>query len=235
MHSLYAVKKREIDSQVADQLRRRTDPSNPALHRLKTRRLAENYESRIDGWLAQTSESKIEPLAKQRLACHHTFRERSVDMELANPRVSPMNYIYERTRIDKEVSQGDSSLVMLDRWTQKSGSLFREREPGKEIQPPLVFPRCMIVCVGPHATGFAAERGACTRKLCIESLGTWEGPWEGPCARALHTRVQASRKIRHVTRRTAKNLSGQICSGNMQRAPDVCVVYITGLQSSSGR
>jgi hypothetical protein len=30
---------------------------------------------------------------------------------------------------------------MNDRWTPKSGSLFREREPGKEIQPPLVVPR----------------------------------------------------------------------------------------------
>jgi len=27
---------------------------------------------------------------------------------------------------------------MRDRWTQKSGALFREREPGKEIQPLMV-------------------------------------------------------------------------------------------------
>ena len=60
-------------------------------------------------------------------------------MELANPRVSPMNYTFERDRIDAEVAKGDSSLVMRDRWTQKSGSLFREREPGKEVQPIMVF------------------------------------------------------------------------------------------------
>ena len=39
---------------------------------------------------------------------------------------------------EKELSMGNSSLVMRDRWTQKSGSLFREREPGKEIQPAMV-------------------------------------------------------------------------------------------------
>lgn len=60
-------------------------------------------------------------------------------MELANPRVSPMNYTFERERIDSEVSKGDSSLVMRDRWIQKSGALFREREPGKELQPIMVF------------------------------------------------------------------------------------------------
>jgi len=35
----------------------------------------------------------------------------------------------------------DSYIVMNDRWTLKSGSLSREREPGKEIQPPLVVSR----------------------------------------------------------------------------------------------
>jgi len=89
--------------------------------------------------LRQTSESKIEPIAKINLACHHNFRERTVDMELANPRVSPLNYTKERDRVEAELSQGTSSLVMREPWTQKSGSLFREREPGKEVQPVMVF------------------------------------------------------------------------------------------------
>ncbi len=90
------------------------------------RTLAGSYESRVDGWLVQvkidsvifcfilfhccvlsshnkdvfqTSESKIEPIPKIRLACHHCFRERSADLELANPRVSPLNYVPERDRI----------------------------------------------------------------------------------------------------------------------------------------
>ena len=53
----------------------------------------------------QTSESKIEPVPKVRLACHHNFRERSVDMELANPRVSPLNYTKERDRVDAEAGR----------------------------------------------------------------------------------------------------------------------------------
>jgi hypothetical protein len=90
------------------------------------RKLAGSYESRVDGWLVQvkidsvifcfilfhcyvlsshnrdvfqTSESQIEPIPKIRLACHHCFRERSADLELANPRVSPLNYVPERHRI----------------------------------------------------------------------------------------------------------------------------------------
>eukprot|EP00277_Geminigera_cryophila_P029521 CAMPEP_0179489198 /NCGR_PEP_ID=MMETSP0799-20121207/64630_1 /TAXON_ID=46947 /ORGANISM="Geminigera cryophila, Strain CCMP2564" /LENGTH=239 /DNA_ID=CAMNT_0021304973 /DNA_START=31 /DNA_END=746 /DNA_ORIENTATION=- len=139
MHSIHAVKKRERDNQVRETLRIRNDPSNSNARRLKTRKLAEDYESRVDGWLVQTQDSKIESIPKIRLACHHKFRERSVDMELANPRVSPMNYTRERDRIDAEITHGNSSLVMRDRWTQKSGAIFREREPGKEIQPLMVF------------------------------------------------------------------------------------------------
>jgi hypothetical protein len=139
MHSIHVVNKRERDSLTAERLRSRTEPPDLGKHRNKTRRLAQNYETRVDRWLLQTSDSRIEALPRMKLACHHEFRERSVDLELANPRVSPLNYTTERDRIEHELSRGPSSLIMRDRWTQKSGSLFREREPGKEIQLSMVF------------------------------------------------------------------------------------------------
>jgi hypothetical protein len=99
MHSLHVIKKRDHDAQVAERLRLKSDIINPDAHQAKTRKLAGSYESRVDGWLVQTSESQIEPIPKIRLACHHCFRERSADLELANPRVSPLNYVPERHRI----------------------------------------------------------------------------------------------------------------------------------------
>jgi hypothetical protein len=124
--------------QVAQRLQKK-EVTNLAAHRAKTRKLAENYETRVDGWLVNTQQGKIDAVPRVRLACHHTFRERSRELELGHDRVSPQLYTSERERIGRELTHGSSSLVMRDRWAPKRGSLFREREPGKECQPAMVY------------------------------------------------------------------------------------------------
>ena len=138
MHSIHVLKKRERDASVAQRLQKK-EVTNLAAHRAKTRKLAENYETRVDGWLVNTQQGKIDAVPRVRLACHHTFRERSRELELGHDRVSPQLYTSERERIGRELTHGSSSLVMRDRWAPKRGSLFREREPGKECQPAMVY------------------------------------------------------------------------------------------------